>query len=54
MSGAYSVIKRSMSTICFLIVVARHAWIVVSKMDGFNLGGDYESVAKLWLCIKKA
>jgi hypothetical protein len=45
--------KESVHHLFFDCVVARQAWLMVSEMAGFSLGGDYESIAKLWLCTKK-
>jgi hypothetical protein len=34
-------------------VVAKRAWQLVSESIGFQVGVDYESITKLWLCNKK-
>jgi hypothetical protein len=34
-------------------VVAQRAWYLISRVVGFGLGSDYESIAKLWLCNKR-
>jgi hypothetical protein len=33
--------------------VARRAWELVSQAIGVQVGSDFESIAKLWLCNKK-
>jgi hypothetical protein len=37
----------------FECVLTKKAWEVISAVAGFSLGFDYESIAKLWLCIKR-
>jgi hypothetical protein len=37
----------------FECVVGKQAWILVSEVAGFDLGANYESIAKLWICNKK-
>jgi hypothetical protein len=37
----------------FDCIVARQAWAVISEVFHFQIGADYESVAKHWLCNKK-
>jgi hypothetical protein len=34
-------------------VVAKQAWDVVSEVVGFQIGSDFESMAKCWLCNTK-
>jgi hypothetical protein len=34
-------------------VVAKRAWATVSSVVGFDVGSDYVSIAKMWLCNKK-
>jgi hypothetical protein len=43
-------------SVCHLFyecVVARRAWQLVSESIGFQVGSNYESGAKLWLCNKR-
>jgi hypothetical protein len=44
---------ESVHHLFFGCVVARQVWLVVSEVAGFELGINYESIAKLWLCNKK-
>jgi hypothetical protein len=37
----------------FFSVVSRNAWKVVSVVLGLEVGNNFESIAKLWLCNKK-
>jgi hypothetical protein len=37
----------------FSCVVARHAWSLISEVFHIQIGIDYESLAKHWLCDKK-
>jgi hypothetical protein len=37
----------------FECVVAQRAWGVVSDVLGFDIGSDYESIAKKWPCNTK-
>jgi hypothetical protein len=37
----------------FECVVVKRAWELISQVAGFELGSNYESIAKLWLCNKK-
>jgi hypothetical protein len=37
----------------FECMVAKRAWELISQVAGFELGSNYESIAKLWLCNKK-
>jgi hypothetical protein len=45
--------KESASHLFFDYVVAKQAWCMLTKVIGFNVGLDYESLAKCWLCNKK-
>jgi hypothetical protein len=45
--------KEFVHHLFFECVVARQAWQLVSKVAGFSVGADYESMARLWLCNKK-
>jgi hypothetical protein len=33
--------------------MAKRTWQVISQVLGVEMGSDYESVARLWLCNKK-
>jgi hypothetical protein len=46
-------LKMSQITISFECVVAKRAWAMISSVIGFQVGSDYESIAKMWLCNKK-
>jgi hypothetical protein len=41
------------SHLFFGCVVAKLVWHVISQVLGVDIGFDYESVARLWLCNKK-
>jgi hypothetical protein len=45
--------KESVTHLLFEYVVAKSAWEIVSVATGCNVGVDYESIAKLWLCNKR-
>jgi hypothetical protein len=44
---------ESIHHIFFGCVVVSQAWEVVSKIVGFSLEANYESMAKCWLCNKR-
>jgi hypothetical protein len=45
--------EESVAHLFFGCVVARRAWEVLSAVLGVQVGYNFESVAKLWLCNKK-
>jgi hypothetical protein len=45
--------KESVKHLLFECVVAQRAWGVVSDVLGFDIGSDYESIAKKWPCNTK-
>jgi hypothetical protein len=45
--------RESIHQLFFDCVVARRAWELVSQAIGVQVGSDFESIAKLWLCNKK-
>jgi hypothetical protein len=44
---------ESLHHLLFDCVVAKQAWLVVSELVGFQVGSDFESLAKCWLCNTK-
>jgi hypothetical protein len=45
--------SESVHHLFFDCLVARQTWVVISEAIGFQIGQDFESVAKRWLCNKK-
>jgi hypothetical protein len=45
--------EESINHLFFECVVSKQAWVVVSEVVGFQMGANYESMAKCWLCNKK-
>jgi hypothetical protein len=45
--------KKKLSHLFFGCVVAEQAWLMLSEVVGFNMGIDFESMAKCWLCNTK-
>jgi hypothetical protein len=50
---ACSVRKQNQLTICYLnVLLLKTAWDMVNRAIRVNVGTNYESIAKLWLCKK--
>jgi hypothetical protein len=45
--------NESINHLFFDCVVAKQAWVGVSKFIGFSIGDCFESMAKCWLCNRK-
>jgi hypothetical protein len=45
--------KELVKDMLFECAVAQRAWGVVFDVLGFDIGSDYESIAKKWLCNMK-
>jgi hypothetical protein len=44
---------ESVHHLFFDCIVAKQIWVLISEAIGFQIGQDFESVAKRWLCNKK-
>jgi predicted GNAT superfamily acetyltransferase len=45
--------EESVAHLFFDCVVANRVWEMLSVVLGVQVGSDYESIAKMWLCNKK-
>jgi hypothetical protein len=45
--------KETISHLFFECVIARQAWLMLAEVVGFNMGLDYETMARCWLCNAK-
>jgi hypothetical protein len=45
--------EESIKHLFFDCVVAKKIWEEISEILGFEIGRDYEAVAKCWLCNKR-
>jgi hypothetical protein len=44
--------EETVDHLFFECVVAKRSWELVSEIMGVNVGSDYVSMVKLWLCKK--